>query len=515
MSAPGSDFVLALRPEVEVEVSSDRRAALRCAWARVRLGVIGPGLQTALDRLRGTGGTRVDLAALVVTDGPGATATLYYCLEAASRQRLLSYGVRAGAGLLARATPTTGGPLRLRELPEDTCYQLSRFALLRRVGHQMLLESPVSPVEVELPTSTGTALVAALAEPRTVDELAAACPPAGRTEASQLLRLLAAAGLVIPAAPETQVDEGGGKGEPDIDPATRLWEFHDLLFFSRSRRGRHGHPYGATSPGRDLQLPLPAFRRTGSGPVVCLPTPDLHHITRHDPPFGTVVEARQSVRQHGSVPINVQQLAELLFRVARARQVARGDPDDPTSYEVTNRPYPSGGATYDLEVYLTIHACAGLGPGLYHYDPRAHELRLVRGASPETAALLVDAARSALLDRPPQVLVTLASRFGRVSWRYSSIAHAITLKNVGVLLQTFCLAATAMGLAACPVGGGDSDAFAAAAGTNYYEETSVGELILGSRAAPDESAVSAIRSTVTVPNVTRTEGGAHDARQTR
>ena len=303
-----------------------------------------------------------------------------------------------------------------------------------------------------------------------------------RAEARQLLLLLAAAGLVTPTTPKS----AAGEQEPDLDPATRLWEFHDLLFLSRSRRGRHVHPYGATSPGRGLQPPLPAFRPVDSGPVVPLPTPDLNRVIGHDPPFGTVVERRQSVRQHGSVPINLSQLAELLFRVARARQVAEGDPDDPTSYEVTNRPYPSGGATYDLEVYLTIHACGGLGPGLHHYDPRAHVLRLVREASPETAALLVEAARSAVLDQPPQVLVTLASRFGRVSWRYSSIAHAITLKNVGVLLQTFCLTATAMGLAACPLGGGDSDAFAAAAGTNYYEETSVGELMLGSRAAPDD-----------------------------
>lgn len=493
MSASATDFALALRPEVEVEVSSDRRAALRCPWARVGLGVIGPGLRAALDRLDGSGGTPAELAELVATDGPSATATLYYCLEAARRRGLLRYGVRAATGLLARATPTTGGAFRPCNLPDGTCYQLSRFALLRRVGHQLLLESPTSPVEVELPTPAGIALVAALAEPRTVDELATGCPPASRAEASQLLHLLAAAGMVTLTTPESAAESGAesgaSEGELDIDSATRLWEFHDLLFLSRSRRGRHVHPYGATSRGRGLQLPLPAFRPAGSGPVVPLPVPDLNRVLGHDPPFGTVVEERRSVRQHGSVPISLHQLAELLFRVARARQVADANPDDPTSFEVTNRPYPSGGATYDLEVYLTVHECGGLGSGLYHYDPQAHVLRLVRDASPETAALLSEAARSAVLDRPPQVLVTLASRFGRVSWRYSSIALAITLKNVGVLLQTFCLTATAMGLAACPLGGGDSDAFAAAAGTNYYEETSVGELILGSKAAPDKMPV--------------------------
>jgi hypothetical protein len=48
-----------------------------------------------------------------------------------------------------------------------------------------------------------------------------------------------------------------------------------------------------------------------------------------------------------------------------------------------------------------------------------------------------------------------------------------------VLYQTMYLAATAMGLAPCAVGGGDADLFARAAGVDYYAETSVGEFLLG------------------------------------
>ncbi len=79
------------------------------------------------------------------------------------------------------------------------------------------------------------------------------------------------------------------------------------------------------------------------------------------------------------------------------------------------------------------------------------------------------------------MLITLASRFQRLSWKYESIVYATTLKNVGVLLQTMYLVATAMGLAPCALGNGNSDLFAAAAGTDYYAETSVGEFMLGSR----------------------------------
>jgi oxazoline/thiazoline dehydrogenase len=55
------------------------------------------------------------------------------------------------------------------------------------------------------------------------------------------------------------------------------------------------------------------------------------------------------------------------------------------------------------------------------------------------------------------------------------------LKDVGVLYQTMYLAATAMELAPCGVGGGDADLFARTAATDYYDETSVGEFLLGRR----------------------------------
>lgn len=48
--------------------------------------------------------------------------------------------------------------------------------------------------------------------------------------------------------------------------------------------------------------------------------------------------------------------------------------------------------------------------------------------------------------------------------------------GVRVVYQSIQLASTAMGLGSCPIGGGDSEAFARAAGANPLEEVSVGEL---------------------------------------
>jgi SagB-type dehydrogenase family enzyme len=96
--------------------------------------------------------------------------------------------------------------------------------------------------------------------------------------------------------------------------------------------------------------------------------------------------------------------------------------------------------------------------------------------------LLEDASRSTTIPRTElQVLITIAARFQRVSWKYAAMAYATILKHVGVVYQTMYLVATAMDLAPCGVGAGDSDSFAWAAGTDYFAETSVGEFLLGSR----------------------------------
>ncbi len=66
------------------------------------------------------------------------------------------------------------------------------------------------------------------------------------------------------------------------------------------------------------------------------------------------------------------------------------------------------------------------------------------------------------------------------------MAYALVLKHVGVVYEAMYLAATAMNLAPCALGSGDSDRFARVSGTDYYDETSVGEFLLGSRPDPDK-----------------------------
>jgi SagB-type dehydrogenase family enzyme len=197
------------------------------------------------------------------------------------------------------------------------------------------------------------------------------------------------------------------------------------------------------------------------------------------------MERRRSIREYGAEPLSAEELGEFLYRVGRVRQAWEEEvptADSSTRLDLTSRPYPSGGSLYELELYPAVRRCGGLQPGLYHYDALGHALERICGPTAAVECLMQGAALSAGLEAGQlQVLLILAARFARVRWKYSGLAYALTLKNVGVLLQSMYLAATAMGLAPCALGAGDSDAFCRATGTDYYVETSVGEFLLGSK----------------------------------
>ena len=90
-----------------------------------------------------------------------------------------------------------------------------------------------------------------------------------------------------------------------------------------------------------------------------------------------------------------------------------------------------------------------------------------------------------LARRPPQVLITIAARFGRIAWKYSSIAYSLILKDVGSMIQTFYLAATDMGLGGCAIGTSNIDLFAKLTGLEFHVEGPVGQFALGRGKKPE------------------------------
>jgi SagB-type dehydrogenase family enzyme len=151
----------------------------------------------------------------------------------------------------------------------------------------------------------------------------------------------------------------------------------------------------------------------------------------------------------------------------------------------TVRPYPSGGGSYELELYLTVDRCEGLPQGFYHYDAGGHTLVPIDIPRQKLDAQLKAAQLAMGAAAVPQVVITIAARFGRVSWKYSSIAYALILKDVGVLMQTFYVMLADMGLGGCAIGTTNIDLFAKMTGLEFHVEGPVGQFALGRAAESD------------------------------
>jgi SagB-type dehydrogenase family enzyme len=473
-------LVLSWREGVTAVSAGEGGLVVRGPGGRVTLLRLGPALLEALRRFDQPGEDEDSLLEVVRGGGNGSVPRWYYYLERLSRRGLLCQSAHADGARLATLVATSSAFVaRPARAVAGRRYVLSRFAYLRRPGDEAVLESPLAHARVILNDRRAAALVGALATPATAEELAGWVGRLPADAVRGVLTLLLRAGMLGEAG-------AGGRCAGDDDPALQTWEFHDLLFHARSRQGRSDVPYGATYRLAGRLAPPSALKPVVAGETIELDRPDLARLEREDPPLAQVLERRCSARDFDSEhPITDRQLGEFLFRVARVKErwqaeVATGL--GPVLMDFASRPYPAGGALYELELYAAVNRGAGLGPGLYHYDPSGHRLTRLCGRTAEVGGLLEGAAESAAVPADGlQVLLILAARFPRVAWKYESIAYALTLKHVGVVLQTMYLAATAMGLAPCAVGGGDADLFARAAGTDYYAETSVGEFLLGSQ----------------------------------
>jgi SagB-type dehydrogenase family enzyme len=235
-----------------------------------------------------------------------------------------------------------------------------------------------------------------------------------------------------------------------------------MLFHARTRRGYARMLLGKTNPGKPDESPVSA----DPGPCIALRLPDLGRLCAEDLSFAEIAARRRSIRQYGANSLTLDQVSEFLFRTLHARD--------------GRRPYPSGGGIYPLQAYLAVGRCIGLAPGGYAYDPLRHALVAVADAGTGLDGLLDEAMGTAGVNERPQVLLLLAARYALTARVYGDLAYGLILKEVGAVFQTAMLAATAMGIGSCPLGSGNSLAFAEWMNFDPRVETAVGELMLGS-----------------------------------
>lgn len=407
----------------------------------------------AIMALEGNGATLQRLAEIAGTSGDATSAAeaLHYYIERLAYARLLSWSLADDDGEIAQveAQAKRYAP-RSDALPSDDL-QLSRFAFVRVVDSQAVLESGLVSARVTLGERGVELLAGVLGRPKraTPDSLAEA-----------LWRL----GFV----------DAGQAGETD---AARSWEFHDLLMHETSRSNREVLPIGGTYRLEGEISPPPAVRPSLPGKSIALAKIDPGRIRRDSAALDDLQARRRSVRQYSSASISLAAIGEFLWRCCRTTGHLHGH-----AHELISRPYPAGGSVNELEFYVAVERCEALDAAVYHYDSHGHALTELAASRPAARKIVNACSRSMVQDvgqLPPAATIVISTRLPRLAWKYERMAYRASLMNVGVVYHLMYMVATDMGLAPCAIGTGDSRLLEDVAGLDRLEEAAIGEFALG------------------------------------
>ena len=477
-----SFFDLAHTTEIAVRLRSGCRisraadcSGLQLDWHghAIPLGRGPAGLDAALGGLL-SGTTLADLRDRVfASDGSDAAAGFLIWMQRMARMGLLDYPLMHDGRVIVTILPqqSTFVP-RLskpgRALGKDRL--LSRFATLRRADGRWLLEHPLIACRLAVDDTEVLSILMRWAAGQWPASASSDDWP--DASADLIARTLDGLGFLSDDPRSTRNDNAD---------TLRQWEPQDLAFHFHSRRGFHFDPVGGLFPFIDEIEPLPALRPSWKGEAIML---DRAPAGMTSASLTQVIAQRRSSRYYQKdTAVSLHQLGVFLDRVASVSETSTMTVTNyhglHSAMEVSRRPYPNGGASYELELYAVVDVCDGLDRGVYHYDAGRHALVSISDYSDQVEQMLRDASMATAGMATPQILFAITARFTRVMWKYKSIAYAVILRNTGVLYQTMYLTATDMGLSPCGVGSGDSALFAEVTGLDPIVEGTVGEFLLG------------------------------------
>ena len=206
------------------------------------------------------------------------------------------------------------------------------------------------------------------------------------------------------------------------------------------------------------------YKSYPEAPKFKLPAPDR----TGGMPVWEAVGRRRSVRYFRNSPISVADLSQILWA---SQGVTK------TMEEHALRSAPSAGALYPVETYLSIQLVEGIGPGIYHYNVREHELELLRPG--DFRAAVAEAALDQGFLAEAAVVFAWTAVFARSKWKYKERAYRYVYLDAGHIAQNVALAAVALGLGSCQIAALYDDEVNAVLGVDGKEESVIYMTALG------------------------------------
>jgi len=195
-------------------------------------------------------------------------------------------------------------------------------------------------------------------------------------------------------------------------------------------------PFLRAARGQELASEPPAAPSIGRAPIL-LPSRDAPARVA----FEEVIVRRRSVRSFADRWLRASALGALC-------RLANGIPRGSESWR---RSAPSSGALGSIDLFPMVLEGRGFPAGIYRYCPAEHGLEVVR-AGDFRAWLRERVLLQPELARAPLVLA-LACDFQRLSERYGPRGYRLGLLDAGHVSENLQLAAVALGLGSCAVGG--------------------------------------------------------------
>lgn len=232
-----------------------------------------------------------------------------------------------------------------------------------------------------------------------------------------------------------------------------------------------------SSPSDDLP-PVAPFKEYLGSELICLPGPMALASSLQD-----CITARVSCRHFSDQPMNLLQLST----VANAAYGIKGrlcyD-----AYEFLERPVPSGGGLYPLELYFVPRNVENIESGVYHYSPLVHGLETIRKLEISRQFL------SELFLWQPYVgdaclIVLYAAVLERSLRKYTDRGYRYVLLEGGHVAQNVNLAAESLGLGSLNLGGFFDDRIATLLDLDMNEEVPLYGTALGTPAHADRAVI--------------------------
>lgn len=168
----------------------------------------------------------------------------------------------------------------------------------------------------------------------------------------------------------------------------------------------------------------------------------------NDPGLIAAMAARKSVRRYKSEPLNLEELAFLLWATQGIKQRL--------NQATAKRTVPSAGCRHSFETYLRVADVESLDTGVYRYLPLEHALLFEHAVENSTARLDRATFGQRFIAAAPVAFIWTTIPY-RMEWRYDRAAHRVILMDAGHVCQNLYLACQAIGAGTCAVAAFDQD----------------------------------------------------------